>query len=206
MHDPRLERLAFFSDAVFAIAITLLVIEIHVPHLPHGASVIAGLQALADLTPLFVGFVVSFLVIGSFWSMHHRMVGLTARFDPRFVWANLLFLLSIAFLPFSTAFMSNNMGQLVPNAFYSGWLLFAGLLQVRFGHLLLRRANAAADVSSEELVYLRRRLFGLPTAAALSLGLCFIWPSLNVVALAAIPLFIHLYSRRPVTQRDLARL
>lgn len=75
-----LERLLFFSDAVFAIAITLLVIEIRVPTLPHNATDRDLVVALLNLTPRIVGFIISFFLVGQTWIEHHRIGRRLLRF------------------------------------------------------------------------------------------------------------------------------
>jgi uncharacterized membrane protein len=99
----QLERIILFSDAVFAIAITLLVIEIKVPSL-HGseASDAALLHELFLLVPKFVGFLVSFLLIGIYWTRHHFLFGYLTDYTAKLIRLNLLFLLSIVLMPFST--------------------------------------------------------------------------------------------------------
>jgi len=90
----------FFSDAVFAIAITLLVIDIR---MPEGAAIADGhdlAAALWSLLPQFLGFLVSFVVIGSFWISHHRMFRLVRTMDGTLLFLDLLFLLFVAFIPF----------------------------------------------------------------------------------------------------------
>jgi len=101
--DLQLERLILFSDAVFAIAITLLVIEIKVPSL-HGGEVNEGslLHEVFLLIPKFVGFLISFFLIGLYWTRHHILFGYLEAFDTKLIWLNLLFLLSIVLMPFST--------------------------------------------------------------------------------------------------------
>ena len=206
MHDARLERLILFSDAVFAIAITLLVIEIHVPHLHPGAPWQEGVNALLALIPQFIGYVVSFLVIGSFWAFHHRMFGMLARHDQSFIWPNIHLLMLIAFLPFSTAFMSENVWDVVPHAFYSLSLIAAGLLQMRLGRRVLDRRFALPETPPEDLVRLRRRLVGLPAAAAIAFLVSLVAPFYSNFALILIPVFIGIQTRRPVTEADLAKL
>jgi uncharacterized membrane protein len=118
----QLERLILFSDAVFAIAITLLVIEIKIPVLPHQEiSDDHLLHKLAELIPKFVGFLVSFLLIGQYWIVHHRMFGFVINFNQKLIWLNLLFLLCVALMPFSTGFYSEYAGMpvLSPVIFYT---------------------------------------------------------------------------------------
>jgi len=99
----QLERIILFSDAVFAIAITLLVIEIKVPSL-HGTEATEAdlLHAIALLVPKFVGFLISFFLIGLYWTRHHLLFGYIADYSSKLVWLNLLFLLTIVLMPFST--------------------------------------------------------------------------------------------------------
>src|SRR5438046_2871708 len=85
----QLERMILFSDAVFAIAITLLAIEIKVPEVAHDlASDQVLAQKMAQLMPKFVGFLVSFLVIGVYWVVHHRMFGFVINYNQRLLWLN----------------------------------------------------------------------------------------------------------------------
>ncbi|MES2442179.1 MAG: TMEM175 family protein [Pseudomonadota bacterium] len=126
----QLERLTFFSDAVFAIAITLLVIEVRVPEV-HPFSEAGLRQALLGLTPKYAGFVVSFFVIGRFWIGHHRLFGMLRRADNKLIFANLLLLLGIAFMPFPTAVFSDYVGSITSTMLYAGWLVVAGLFNWR---------------------------------------------------------------------------
>jgi uncharacterized membrane protein len=116
-------RLEAFSDGVFAIAITLLVLEIHVPEAPPG-----GLwSALLEQWPSYVAYLVSFLIIGIIWVNHHRLLRSVARVDATLLFLNLLLLLFVAVLPFPTALLAEYI--LVPEdasvaaAVYSGTML-----------------------------------------------------------------------------------
>lgn len=107
--DPALgfERMVFFSDAVFAIVITLLVLpltaEINLPDGGHGLAT----QVLA-LWPRVLTFVISFLVVGQFWIAHHRNFGLIDRQDRALLWLNLISLLTVAFMPFPAALLGSH--------------------------------------------------------------------------------------------------
>lgn len=97
------KRIEFFSDGVFAIAITLLIIEIKVPQL-HGADGTPGLgTALLNLWSHYFAYVLSFLMIGIYWVNHHYLFGLFKRTDHIFGLLNVFFLMCIAFVPFPTA-------------------------------------------------------------------------------------------------------
>lgn len=187
VHDHHLERLIFFSDAVFAIAITLLVIEIHVPHIEHG-GVSAALDALRELGPSFFGFVLSFLVIGMFWMGHHGALGRVEAFHPKLLWPNLLLLMAIAFMPFSTAFMAANSNQLVPTAFYNLALMVTALLA--WNVMRLACSLWPADADQALLAATKSRGLGVAIGAALAFGATFvIRPGLSQIVLLTIPLW-----------------
>ena len=95
-------RVLAFSDGIFAIAMTLLVIAITVPTINDTDSVKDLADALADNTEAYISFFISFAVIGRYWIAHHQFFALLNRMDTRLVWANLVYLGFVAFLPFPT--------------------------------------------------------------------------------------------------------
>jgi len=127
----QLERLILFSDAVFAIAITLLVIEIKIPELHEGqVTDNALLYKLKQLIPKFIGFLVSFLLIGQYWIVHHRMFGYVINFTDKLIWLNIFFLLAVALMPFSTGFYSEyaRYKTMTPVIFYTANVAALGLV------------------------------------------------------------------------------
>jgi uncharacterized membrane protein len=106
----QLERLILFSDAVFAIAITLLVIEIRIPEIHEDVTDKALVHSLGHLFPKFLGFLISFMLIGFYWTIHHRMFGFVTGYDKKLLVLNLVFLFFIALMPFSTGFYSEYAG------------------------------------------------------------------------------------------------
>ena len=98
------ERVVFFSDAVFAIVITLLVLPLTAEiELPESTTDLA--HHVLELWPKVFSFLLSFLVIGQFWIAHHRMFGAIAGYDTGLLWLNLICLLTVSFMPFPTALL-----------------------------------------------------------------------------------------------------
>lgn len=108
--DPRNDgdtgRIEAFSDGVFAIAITLLVIEIGVPHLDDAPLGTTLFGELMDQWPSYLAYVISFLLIGVIWANHHNRFRFIVRSDHGLLFLNILFLMCVAFIPFSTALLS----------------------------------------------------------------------------------------------------
>jgi uncharacterized membrane protein len=133
-------RLETFSDGVFAIAITLLVLEIRVPHVGEGESLVV---ALLGLWPSYLGYAVSFLQIGVIWANHHNRFRLLERSDHVLLFLNILFLLCVAFIPFPTALLAEYIQgsegeRQTAIAVYSGTLAVTGIF---FTLLWLYAAN-----------------------------------------------------------------
>jgi TMEM175 potassium channel family protein len=124
----RLDRVVFFSDAVFAIVITLLILPIAVDVDIDETSGLSLGEVLRDLTPRLVAFVVSFLVIGQFWLAHLRNFDLISRIDRGLTSLNLLELMVISFLPFPTALLGARGADAGTVAFYAACLTAASAL------------------------------------------------------------------------------
>jgi uncharacterized membrane protein len=146
-------RLEAFADAVFAIAITLLIIEIRLP--PHeevGRTGLAG--ALLHLWPSYLAYVISFVVIGIMWANHHNLMKLIDRVDHGFITLTLLLLLCIAFLPFPTAVMAEHLTdpheRATSVAFYCGCFTMTAVFYfLMWRHAAHDRRLIAAHVPDE---------------------------------------------------------
>jgi len=113
-------RLEAFSDGVLAIIITIMVLEMNVPH---GDS----LSALRPLLPVFLSYVLSFVYLGIYWNNHHHMLHVTQHVSGKVLWANLHLLFWLALVPFVTAWMGENHFSAAPTALYGVVLLMAAI-------------------------------------------------------------------------------
>ncbi len=140
--DFQLERIALFSDAVFAIAITLLIIEIKVPNLSYNKELFDENfgHAMQEMIPEFIGFFISFSVIGSFWRAHHTLFGFVKDYDRKLLSLNNWFLLSVVAMPFTTAFMSKYL-FIQPFIIYSCNVIITGLIQVRLWRYIVSKKH-----------------------------------------------------------------
>ena len=114
-------RLEAFSDGVLAIILTIMVLELKVPHAE------AGLEALRPLIPVFASYVLSFVNLGIYWNNHHHLLHATRRVDGAVQWANLHLLFWLSLFPFATGWMGENHFAPTPTAFYGFISLMAAL-------------------------------------------------------------------------------
>jgi uncharacterized membrane protein len=111
-------RLEAFSDGVIAIIITVMVLELKVPH-------DESIAALGPLLPVFLTYVLSFIYLGIYWNNHHHMLHATARVTGPILWANLHLLFWLSLIPFTTGWMGENHFASAPSALYGFVLLMA---------------------------------------------------------------------------------
>lgn len=181
-----LERLVFFSDAVFAIAITLLVLPLADAKLSQ-ANLTRDLLAL---WPQLLSFGLSFLVVGNYWLAHQRMFRHVVRTDAVLLWLTLVFLLCIAFLPFPTAVLGSH-GDSTPGVvLYAAAMSLTGLTSVATWVYASRgRRLVAADVPERMLRHLSLRGLAVPAAFLPSIAVAFVSPPAAwVLWLLAFPL------------------
>jgi uncharacterized membrane protein len=153
-------RVEALSDGVFAIVVTLLVLEIKVPHVAEHESVAALARALMALAPKFVSWVISFLTVCVIWMNHHRLFRLMGRVDHGLFWWNANLLLWTSFIPFPTALMGDYPGNPLAASFYGLVMLLMAL-----GFVLLRRRMLAVPGLLHEQADRRAFLRGTRSSA-----------------------------------------
>ena len=157
-------RFEAFSDGVLAIIITIMVLEMKVPH---GDS----LEALLPLVPVFLSYVLSFVYVGIYWNNHHHLLHACSRVTGAMLWANLNLLFWLSLLPFATGWMGENHFASVPSALYGVILLMAAI-----AYRILQRTIVASGGAASVL----RDAMGRDWKGRLS-------PVLYVVGIAATP-------------------
>jgi len=172
-------RLEAFSDGVLAIIITIMVLEMKVPH---GAD----LNALRPLLPVFLSYVLSFVYIGIYWNNHHHMLHATQRVTGPILWANLHLLFWLSLFPFVTGWMGENHFAAAPVALYGLVLLLASL-----AYWLLQRTIVASQGGGSLLAKaIGRDVKGKlsPVLYALAIALAFVqqWAAEGLYVLVAL--------------------
>lgn len=197
-HEPEgslsFERVVFFSDAVFAIVITLLVLELKVPHLTdHSESSLRA--ALVEILPRVLGFVISFLIIGLMWIEHHRIFRYIDNYNAGLLWRNLLLLLCVSFVPFPTALFSENFWSRTAFILYTA--SFGGVATAKL--LIWRHAVATGllkkNVGPELERRISRRSLAVPLGCALAIALSFVGLAVAPLGFLFIPVLARVLDR-----------
>jgi uncharacterized membrane protein len=203
-----LDRLIFFSDAVFAIVMTLLVLDIRVPDVPSDAAQeVPGL--VFELWPKILSYVLSFLVIGLYWIGHHQTFRYVRSYDRTLLWLNLVFLLSISFIPFPTDLLGEYGELRFAVIFYAASVGLARLLLALVWWYIFRGPIQTSDDFDPGLAnYHFLRSLAIPAIFFLSIGIAFFSPNAAmaswVLLVVADAVMWRLWKRRLRSDRDIA--
>ncbi len=174
-HARELERILFFSDAVFAIVMTLLVLDIRVPEVSPVMAAAELPELVLELWPKFFSYVLSFVVISTYWIAHHQTFRYIRSYDRTLLWLNLLFLLSITFIPFPTDLLGeygNLRFSVIVYAVSVG--LARLLLAVVWWYAGRGSIRLSDDLDQETATYNFRRSLAVPALFLLSIGISFL--------------------------------
>jgi uncharacterized membrane protein len=185
MGHPKIgkSRLEAFSDGVLAVIITIMVLELKVPH---GDSI----EGLVKLYPIFLSYVLSFVYISIYWNNHHHMLHTTKSVSGVVLWANLHLLFWLSLVPFATGWMSENHFSTLPVQLYGAVLFMSGL-----AYWLLQRAIIHAHADDDVL----RQAIGTDWKGKLSPVLYLIaivaafwasWPAITIYTIVALLWFV----------------
>jgi len=194
----QLERFVFFSDAVFAICITLLVIAIKVPDPDemHIYTDAALWKYLSHNSLKFLGFFISFGIIGHYWSVHHRIFGYAQNYTTSLIWINLGYLFSVVLLPFSSGLLgeyASNTGMLIPYAVYVANMCFTGFMNIWLWLYISdpKRNLLTRTISKARIKLGLYRSLMIPVVFLISLLLSFFLPVFSRFIPAVIPFILH---------------
>ena len=185
-------RIEALSDGIFAIVMTLLILELHVPNLPPTAPNVEVTPALLALWPKFVTYLVTFVSLGVFWIGHHVMYHAIRRADRTLLWLNIFFFMFVSLLPFSTSFLNAFPSAFIAPFFFGanlaliGWLLFFQWTYVNSQPDML-----ANFVSAEYRSAVTFRTLMVPVATTLTALICFWSVGISlVIYLLLLPLYM----------------
>jgi len=195
-------RLLAFTDGVFAIIITILVLELRVPDLGSGQSL---REALGDIRPTFVAFVISFLLVGMYWTWHRSAFAQVRYIDRNAVWLNLLFLLPVAVIPFAASVLGEYPTESTALHIYGVVLIVATLFRVVLDWYLRRHPGLLWQAPSREARRLGTVLAAAPAVVyGVAVAIADWAPTLSLLLYFSMPLlyfgFVALLKTDPRTQ------
>jgi uncharacterized membrane protein len=188
-HGRMTERVVFFSDAVFAIAMTLLVIDLRVPDVDNGET--SG-EVIVSLLPGFLAYVISFAVIALNWNGHHRKFRVINGFDSRLIQLNFLLLFLVAFTPFPTSLLSQYPGEVPSVVLYAVVVASLSLVQLAMWRYAWRHDMIDKLVEPDMYRYVSRNLLVVPVVFCISIFIAVLWDA-NIAMyswLALVPITI----------------
>jgi uncharacterized membrane protein len=172
-------RLEAFSDGVIAILITIMILELKIPH---GAD----LQSLRPLLPIFLTYVLSFINIGIYWNNHHHMLHATDQINGKILWANLHLLFWLSLIPFVTGWMGENHFAPLPTAVYGGVMILAAVAYTILQSMIVAQPGANSRLEAAVKKDVKGKLSLALYAVAIPLAFVHQWISDGLYVLVAL--------------------
>ena len=175
--SKELDRIVNFSDGVFAIVITLLVLDIRVPEIPADLVSQELPSRITALGPKFFSYVISFLVIAIYWQAHHRVFRPIRSYNGTLLWLNFLFLMAISFLPFPTSLLGEYGEEQLSVVIYAATAAVASLLLVSISwYAAAEHRLVSSDLDDEAERIQRVQGLAVPVVFLFSIGISFFSP------------------------------
>jgi len=172
-------RLEAFSDSVIAVIITIMVLEMKVPH---GE----GIEILAPVIPVFLSYVLSFVYLGTYWNNHHHMLHVCHKVTGRMLWANLHLLFWLSLIPFSTGWMGENHFASAPSALYGVVLLMAAIAYWRLQQQIIASQGPDSILKKAVGGDWKGKLSPILYAVAIPVAFWWQWVSLTLYVLVVL--------------------
>lgn len=186
-----LDRIVFFSDAVIAIAITLLVIELKIPHLEHSMVSSELGHSILEMWPEFLGYVVSFMVIAMYWVAHHSIFRNIINYNKKLIYINILFLMCVAFMPFVTNLLFNYPAVMISVVMYAGLVTLIGLAIIWIWQYAKKNNLIYDDVDKKEIKRISIGLIYSPIVFGISIIIALFSPRIAMYSwIVLMPLYI----------------
>jgi len=176
-------RLEAFSDGVVAILITIMVLELKVPHGD-------GPEALRPLVPVFLAYVLSFVYLGIYWNNHHHMLHAAGRINGKVLWANLHLLFWLSLVPIATGWLGDHPRAPLPAAAYGAVMLLAGVAYLILQKTLIAAQGADSKLGAAVGTDIKGRISAVAYALAIGAAYLHPWISIAIYALVAAAWFV----------------
>lgn len=207
-HGTRLDRITTFTDGVFAVAITLLVLDLRLPEIPPERVSAELPGAIRDLLPRIFSYALSFAIIGIYWIVHHRAFTYIIRYDRVLLRLNLLFLFCVSFIPFTTSLNGAYGTHRLAFLFYAVNLAATGIVMSGlWTYATAHHRLVSDDLTPRAIRYVTLRGLVLPVSALVGIGISLVSPeNANFGWFAAVPLFMLIgrYYRREEVEQEAA--
>ena len=192
------ERISAFSDGVFSIAITLLVLNLRIPTIPSNVPSYADkvLDQLRTQWPNLLSYILSFVIIGIYWIAHHNMFHYIKRSNRPFLWINILLLMCVAFIPFPAGLLGqfsfigqSSLAQVAEIIYASNLILTNLMLSLLWWYATSNRRLVDQDIDPHFVRTVNRRNMTAPVVYLVSIGLSFLSPLASLIVFFLFPLY-----------------